>query len=226
MRFDAVVMDVDGVLTRTATVHERAWKELFDAVLVGCGDPRPFSRLDYLTYVDGKPRLDGLRDFLASRGVRLPPREVLRLAGRKDRTFVRIVEREGVEAFEDAVDQVRRWRRRGLRIAFVSASRNAGRVLRAAGLEGLCDVRVDGETAAEVGLTGKVELFREAARRLGTEPARAVAVEDAVAGVEAAREVGFGLVVGVARTGDAAALVARGADRVVGGLDELDEVVD
>ncbi len=221
MTFAAAILDVDGVLTRTAAQHERAWKLLFDEVLQQRGDTRPFSHEDYLAHVDGKPRMDGLRAFLASRGLALSEDEARALAEQKNRTFLLLLEQEGVEAFEDAVRQVRSWRAQGLGIAFVSASRNAAQVLRAAGLEALCDVRIDGLSAREQGLRGKPDLFREAARRLHVEPPQALVVEDAVAGVEAAAQGGFGLVVGLARDGDPRALLEHGAHRVVQRLDEL-----
>jgi alpha,alpha-trehalase len=225
--FDAAILDVDGVLTRTATLHEEAWARLFEPLLRARGDARPFSRDDYLAHVDGKPRHQGLIDFLASRGIELPPDEARELTERKNRLYLELIDRGGVDVFEDAVESVRRWRDRGLWIAFVSASKNAGQVLRAAGLDRLCDVRVDGETAAMLGLADKRELFREGARRLEVEPARAFVVEDAVSGVEAAAAAGFARVVGVARDGGAEVareLAQRGADVVVAHLDELEEM--
>ncbi len=224
MGFDAAILDVDGVLTRTEVVHERAWKELLDELLRGRGDPRPFSHEDYRDHVDGKPRLAGLRDFLASRGIELAPREIEALADRKNGLFEQHLRERGVEVYDDAVDQVRAWRSRGLGVAFVSSSRNARRVLEAAGILELCDVEVDGETAAALGLDGKPDLFREAARRLDVERPRAFVVEDAVAGVEAAAQAGFGLVVGVSRNGDGSVLAAHGAEKVVRRLDELGEL--
>jgi alpha,alpha-trehalase len=226
MHLDAAILDVDGVLTRTATVHERAWKALLDPVLEEHGADRPFSRQDYLDHVDGKPRLDGLRDLLSSRHIAVADDELQELAARKNKVFRRLLDEVGVEVFDDAVEQVRRWRQHGLAIAFVSASRNARDILRAAGLDELCDIRIDGETALQDELFGKSAMFREAARRLKTEPGKAFVVEDAVAGVEAAAEAGFALVVGVARNGDSRALAEHGAHRVVHGLDELADLVE
>ncbi len=224
--FDAVIFDVDGVLTRTAKVHERTWKRVFDRVLQAHGDRRPFTHEDYLAHVDGKPRLDGLRDFLASREITLDDARLQALADEKNRLFLRLLDEEGVEVFDDAVRQVRHLRAHGFSIAFVSSSRNASRVLSAAGLDGLCDLRIVGRTADEQGLRGKPDIFRQAIRRLGVEPPNAIVVEDAVAGVRAASEVGAGLVVGVARNGGETGLSRAGAHRVVRQLDALDFVVE
>ncbi|MBZ5715702.1 HAD family hydrolase [Nannocystis pusilla] len=220
----AAILDVDGVLTRTAAQHERAWRQLFDAELQRRGDPRPFTSADYRAYVDGKPRVDGLRDFLAARGIAVSTDEAEALAASKDRSFRALLAHEGVEVFGDATRRVRAWRRAGIPVAFVSASRNAAAVLRAGGLEHLCDTRVDGRAALDLGLHGKAGLLREAARRLGVEPGRALVVEDSVAGIAAAVDEGFGMVVGVAREGGAEALREHGADLVVRSLDELAEL--
>lgn len=224
--FDAAIFDMDGVLTRTAKVHERAWRQMLDGVLSEHGGQPPFSREDYLAHVDGKPRLDGLQDFLASRGIEIDDERARSLADDKNRFFLGLLDDEGVEVFEDAVRLVKRLRAHGFAIAFVSSSRNASRVLSAAGLDELCDVRVDGQTAEEQGLRGKPDIFREAIRRLGVEPPNAIGVEDATTGVKAAAEVGCGLVVGVAREGAPDALIAAGADRVVRQLGELEYVVE
>ncbi len=226
-RFDAAILDVDGVLTRTATTHEIAWARAFAPVLQRHGDARSFTHGDYLTHVDGKPRRDGLRDFLAARGIQLPDEQARALADEKNRHYLELVDRGGVDVFEDAVEAVLQWRRAGLAIAFVSASRNAGHVLRAADIDGLCDLRIDGETAAQQGLSGKAELFREAARRLDVAPARALVVEDACSGVRAAAQVGFAMIVGVARDDEGGAdLAASGAEPVVARLDELEGIVE
>jgi HAD superfamily hydrolase (TIGR01509 family) len=233
----AVVFDTDGVLTDTASVHAAAWKRLFDGYLreraARTGEPfRPFEREDYLRWVDGRPRFDGVAGFLASRGVELPwgdpadppDREtVCGLGNRKNGFFLERLARDGVHAFPSSVELVRGLRAAGGGTAVVSASRNMVAVLDAAGIRGLFDVEVDGNEAARLGLPGKPDpaLFVEAARRLGVAPARAAVVEDALAGVEAGRRGGFGLVVGVDRAGQAAALRARGADVVVADLGDL-----
>jgi alpha,alpha-trehalase len=236
-RIDAVVFDTDGVLTDTASVHAAAWKRLFDEYLrersERLGEPfRPFGHDDYLRFVDGKPRYDGVASFLASRGITLPagspsdPPEretVAGLGNRKNGYFLAQVEQHGVRPFPTSVELVRALRSRGVRLAAVSASRNFAVVLRAGGLQGLFDAEVDGVDAARLGLPGKPDpaLFLEAASRLGVPPDRAVVVEDALAGVEAGRRGGFGLVVGVNRGDQAEGLRARGADVVVDDLGEL-----
>lgn len=236
-RVDAVVFDTDGVLTDTASVHAAAWKRLFDEYLeqraVRLGEPfRPFEERDYLRHVDGKPRYDGVAGFLASRGIALPwgdlsdppGREtVCGLGNTKNRYFLAHLDEHGVHAFPTSVAFVRELRVRGVRTAVVSASRNMCAVLEAAELRGLFDSEVDGVASARLGLAGKPDpaLFLEAVSRLGVAPARAVVVEDALAGVEAGRRGGFGIVVGVDRAGQAAALRERGADVVVDDLGRL-----
>jgi beta-phosphoglucomutase family hydrolase len=236
--FDAALLDLDGVVTDTARLHALCWKSAFDELLERrsrtTGEPfRPFDlEADYLAYVDGKPRWDGVRDFLASRGIRLPegaadaPAEedsVAGLARRKDDAFERRLREEGVDVYPGSVRWLHHLRSAGLRTAVVSSSHHCEEVLRAAGLEALFDARVDGFVADRLGLPGKPapDAFCEGARRLGVAPARALVVEDALAGVAAGRAGGFGLVIGVARHGNAAELAAAGADRVVGDLAEL-----
>jgi alpha,alpha-trehalase len=216
--FDAVLFDLDGVVTRTAEVHAAAWKRLFDALV----EP-PFTPEDYQRYVDGKPRLEGIRSFLESRGLALPEgtpedgpeaRTVQGLGKRKNAFFTETLERQGVGVFAQAVGLLERLRAAGFRTAVVSASRNCVAVLRAAGLEHLFDARVDGVEAGRLGLPGKPapDTFLEAARRLGVAPERAVVLEDALAGVRAGRRGHFGRVVGVRRAGPEGALVRAGAD--------------
>lgn len=226
-RHDVVVLDLDGVVTDTARVHEAAWRQLLDDFLAGrpaagSEDHSPFTHADYLAHVDGRPRVDGLRAFLAARRIRLGDDEVAALAAAKDACFRMRLKRDGVRTFAGSLDLLNRLRRAGLRLAVVSASRNAADVLAAAGLADAFDARVDGVTADELGLPGKPHpaVFWEAARRLGVEAARAVVVEDAEAGVEAGRRGGFGLVIGVGRTGPGA-LATRGADVVVSDLAEV-----
>lgn len=221
MRYDAVIFDVDGVLTRTAAVHEAAWKATLDEVLRQRGVSEPFTHEEYLIHVDGRPRLEGLRAFLQSRGLTLDDAEIQQIAEDKNGRFLELLEDQGVEIHHDAVNQARTWKRQGLGIAFVSASRNAGRVLAAAGIDTLPDLRLDGQTAIDQGIPDKRAMFLEAARRLQVEPARAVVIEDASSGVAAARDGGFGLVVGLDRYQHGPALLAAGAHRVVEWLDEL-----
>ncbi len=236
-RYDAVIFDMDGVVTRTADVHATAWKRLFDDVLARqapSGSFKPFDAVsDYRRYVDGKSRYDGVRDFLASRGIHLPdgspddPPEretVCGLGNRKDGFFLAQLREHGASAFPSTVDLVGKLRGHGLRVAVISASRNAREVLEAAGVNDLFETRVDGVVATDLGLPGKPHpaVFLEAARRLDTEPARAIVVEDATAGVEAGRRGGFGLVIGVDRASQAEALSRSGADVVVGDLAQVD----
>ncbi|WP_425953427.1 HAD family hydrolase [Xylanimonas sp. McL0601] len=236
-RHRAVVFDLDGVITDTASVHAEAWTQLFDEYLARRParpdeDHRAFERADYLRHVDGRPRHDGVDAFLRSRGIALPwgdPAEppgretVCGLGNLKNRYFTDRLERHGVQVFDDGVGLVRRAQEQGLGTAIISASRNCRQVLDAAGLGDLFGVRVDGIVAAELGLPGKPDpaVLLEAARRLGVGPGATVVVEDAQAGVEAGRRGGFGLVIGVARDGDGDALRAHGADTVVTNLDEV-----
>ena len=237
-QLDAVLFDLDGVLTATAHIHARCWKRTFDEYLERrakhTGQPfEPFDiERDYLPYVDGKPRYDGVRSFLASRNIELPwgdpgdppdGETVCGLGNRKNVLYNEVLAVERPQVFERAVEYVRYLRDRGIKTAVVTASKNATTVLRAAGIEQLFDVQMDGVVAAELELAGKPQpdTFVEAALRLGVEPARAAVVEDAISGVQAGRAGGFGLVIGVDRTGNAEALRANGADIVVADVGDL-----
>ncbi|TFG44382.1 MAG: beta-phosphoglucomutase family hydrolase [Syntrophobacterales bacterium] len=236
--FDAVLFDLDGVLTDTAKIHAHCWKTLFDEFLKThaqrTGQPfRPFDiETDYNRYVDGKLRQDGTGSFLESRGIQLPfgqpnslPDEetVWGLSNRKDEMVRTMLSDQGVEVLEDGVALARHLREIGIKTGVVSSSKNCRAVLESVGLQDLFETRVDGEVADLLGLPSKPApgQFLEAARQLGVSPDRTVVVEDAVAGVIAGRSGGFGLVVGVARKGDAAALRENGADIVVTDLKEL-----
>ncbi len=232
-RFAAALLDLDGVLTDTASLHARCWKRALDAFLARwsarTGRPlRPFDPVeDYLRHIDGKPRLDGVRDFAAARGLdpELPDlrRELEEVAHRKDALFSEALRKEGVEVFEGSVRFLRFVRAAGLRTAVVSSSHHAEEVLRASSLLHLFEARVDGQVIDRLGLAGKPapDTFLHAAELLGVTPERALVAEDALAGVEAGRAGGFGLVIGVARRADPEALRAAGADLVVGDLGEL-----
>jgi beta-phosphoglucomutase family hydrolase len=222
----ALLFDLDGVLTKTATVHAKAWKQMFDAYLEERDGPgfTPFDlHRDYDEHVDGKPREDGVRDFLRSRGIDADDALVERLGDRKNELVQEVIERDGVEVYDGSVDYVRRAKDADLRMAVVSSSANARPVLESVGLLDLFDDVVDGHAVAEGGLKGKPapDTFLEGARRLGAAPARAVVFEDALAGVEAGRAGGFGYVVGVDRVGQADALREHGASVVVSDLSEL-----
>jgi beta-phosphoglucomutase family hydrolase len=237
-RFDAVLFDLDGVLTATAKLHATCWKKMFDEYLLEraatTGETfQPFEiATDYKRYVDGKLRYDGVRAFLESRGIDLPwgdPEDppdratICGLGNRKNELIQDFLASGSVEVFESSVAVVRQLRGAGIRTAVVSASKNCQAILEAAGIVDLFDVRVDGVVAAQLQLPGKPapDTFLEAARQLGVAPERAVVVEDAVSGVQAGRAGGFGLVIGVDRKGDPEALRNNGADVVVTDLGEL-----
>ena len=218
------LFDLDGVLTKTATVHARAWKQMFDAYLREQGDERPFDEHDdYDTYVDGKPRSAGVRDFLASRGLHPSEEEIARLGDIKNDLVLKLIRTEGVEAYPGSIRYLEAARDAGLRRAVVSSSHNCKDVLEAAGIDHLLEERVDGVVADAWHLNGKPhpDTFLEGARRLGVEPAEAAVYEDALAGVEAGRAGSFGRVIGVNRVGQRDALAEHGADVVVDDLEEL-----
>jgi beta-phosphoglucomutase family hydrolase len=225
---NALLFDLDGVLTDTASVHGAAWKTMFDEFLRERAEQtgEPFvafdPREDYLRYVDGKPRYDGVRSFLESRGIEPEEELVRRLGDRKNELVLRLI-REGVEVYEGSVRFVRTARDEGLHCAVVSSSANTREVLRVTGIEDLFEAVIDGVVAKRDGLPGKPapDTFLAGARALGVEPARSVVFEDALAGVQAGRAGGFGWVVGVDRTGQADALRSHGADVVVRDLSEL-----
>jgi alpha,alpha-trehalose phosphorylase len=217
--FDAVLFDLDGVLTSTAALHSACWKRTFEDAL---GEPFDAER-DYLAHVDGKPRDDGVRDFMRSRGIEPTPERVREIGARKQALVERALADGGVEAYPGSVQWVRSLRRAGVRTAVVSSSANCGAVLRAAGIDGLFELTVDGGDVERLGLRGKPapDGFLEAAGRMRVRPGRTVVVEDALAGVAAGRRGGFGLVIGVSRGASPNELRAAGADIVVGDLAEM-----
>jgi alpha,alpha-trehalase len=243
-RFEALLFDLDGVITKTAAVHSQAWKGLFDEFLRRWShehdEPfRPFEIAeDYVRYIDGRRRYDGVASFLDSRGIELPVGEpsdgpdeptVCGLGNRKDRYFLAAVEAQGIAVFDDAVALLDAARAAGKKVAVVSASENCDPILRQVGLIDRFDVRVTGREAAAWDLRGKPapDTFLKAAELLGVPPARAVVLEDAIAGVQAGKAGGFGLVVGVDRSdasaarATSAALAANGADIVLRDLTVL-----
>ncbi len=242
MNFDAVVFDLDGVLTDTASVHVTAWKQVFDEYLKGRATRvqeqfRPFTAdTDYPYYVDGKPRSDGIRSFLDSRGIELAegdPRDgpeeetVYGLGNRKDVLFRQLISQNGVRVFEGSIHLVRQLEAMGVRRAVASSSKNCQTILQIAGIEGLFQARVDGVVSAELNLKGKPspDIFLKCAEMLGVPPQRAVVVEDAISGVQAGRNGHFGLVIAVDRLGIGSAFMENGADVVVqdlGGVSHLD----
>ncbi len=230
--YDAALFDLDGVLTPTADVHMRAWDLMFNDFLDERGVRPRYTSEDYFAHVDGKPRFDGVRTFLSSRGIVLPEgtpddapdaETVAGLGNRKNATFSAILADEGVATYPASVTLLDHLERLGTAVAVVSSSRNAPAVLEAAGLADRFEVVVDGEVAARDGLAGKPspETYQRAAEILGVPPGRAVVFEDALSGVASGRAGGFGLVVGVDRGAGARALLDAGADVVVAELDEL-----
>lgn len=234
----ALLFDLDGVLTQTAVVHDKAWKQTFDAFLKQRAeaqgeDFKPFdSAADYNEYVDGKPRYDGVRSFLESRGIKLPEGDpgdpptaetVCGLGNRKNQLVLELIGRDGVQPYEGSVAFVKAARAAGLRRAVVSASANCKDVLEAAGIADLFEARIDGIVTDEKHLKGKPapDTYLAGAEALGVEPAAACVFEDAVSGVEAGAAGHFGHVVGVDRVNHAEALRAHGADVVVDDLGEL-----
>jgi beta-phosphoglucomutase family hydrolase len=231
-RFDAALFDLDGVLTKTAAVHASAWRQMFDEYLHERSrrEHEPFVPFevptDYTRHLDGKPRYDGVRNFLASRDIVLPegsptdPPEaetVCGLGNRKDELVKRLLETEGVETFESSIRLVDAVRAAGIGTAVVSSSKNCTTIIEAAGIADKFDAQVDGYAVEEGGLRGKPapDTYLEAARQLGATPQRSVVFEDALSGVEAGRSGSFGLVVGVDRADQATALREHGADIVV-----------
>ncbi|NWF53752.1 MAG: trehalose-phosphatase [Syntrophaceae bacterium] len=236
--FDAVIFDLDGVITDTASVHAAAWKGMFDDFLsrhaARNGIPfQPFEiETDYRLYVDGKPRFDGLRSFLRSRGIRLPEgraedppgaHTVHGLARRKNEDFLKRVREEGVKVYGSAVDLIHSLKKRGLKTAVISSSKSCALILDSVNLSDLFDVRVDGVDSEILGIPGKPapDIFLEAARQLRVAPERAVVIEDSVSGVLAGRAGKFGLVIGIARTGGKEDLLKNGAHVAVEDLSEI-----
>ena len=237
-QYDAVLFDLDGVITDTANMHAASWKQMFDAYLqkraVERGEPfRPFDiATDYRLYVDGKPRFDGVRDFLTSRGIQLPegsphdPPQVETVGGlgnRKNNLINEVIEQVGVEPYEGSVKLIHQLHHQGFKIAVVTSSQNCEAVLKAAKLDDFFEVRVDGNTVREQHLAEKPapDTFLMAAKLLRADPTRSVVVEDAISGVQAGRNGNFGCVIGVARQGNAEELRRHGAHLVVHDLGEL-----
>lgn len=230
--YDAALFDLDGVITPTAEVHMRAWGEMFNEFLASRDDQGPYTDEDYFTYVDGKPRFEGVQSFLESRGIELPfggPSDesstltVCGLGNRKNDTFEKVLKTDGVQAYAGSVRLVESLVERGTKVAIVSSSRNAPLVLRAAGVFDLFEVIVDGQVASDENIAGKPkpDTYLDAAAKLGVGKDRAVVFEDAVSGVQAGRAGDFGLVVGVDRGAGTDILLDNGADIVIKDLEEL-----
>jgi beta-phosphoglucomutase family hydrolase len=237
-RFQAVLFDLDGVLTATAKIHSACWKKMFDEYLQhraqATGEPFiPFSiQTDYKEYVDGKPRYDGVCSFLASRGITLPEgmpdsapdwETVCGLGNHKKVLVNQVIETDGVEAYEGSVAFVRYLSRHGIKMAVVSSSKGAGAVLDAVDMTAWFAHIIDGNTAVSLNLAGKPapDTFLKAVELLGVTPEKAVVVEDAISGVQAGKNGGFGLVIGVNRADEGEALLDSGAHIVVEDLNDL-----
>ena len=235
--FEAVIFDLDGVITRTALVHSHAWKKMFDDYLrqreKEFGEPfKEFTQKDdYLPYVDGKPRYEGVKSFLESRGINIPfgdPSDVVEmetvcgLGNRKNITFNEVLKRDGVRVYESTVQFMHDLKKEGIKIGVASSSKNCEAVLEAAGLMPLIETRVDGVVSVELGLKGKPEpdIFTTAAANLGVKPHNAIVVEDATSGVAAGKAGNFGLVLGLAREENQNELLVNGADIVVDDISE------
>ncbi len=236
--YQAVLFDLDGVITSTASVHGLAWKQLFDEYLRQVAEKKdiPFVPFDadedYRLYVDGKPRYEGVQSFLLSRGVSLPfgvPEDppgmetCCGLGNKKNIFFNQALNRDGAQVFKGSVDLIHSLKAKGVRVAVVSSSKNCKVILERAGIAGLFELRLDGVEAEQEQIAGKPQpdTYIEAGRRLGVKPDKAVVVEDAISGVQAGRDGGFGLVIGVARSGNAQELLENGADIVVKDLGEF-----
>lgn len=239
--FDAVIFDLDGVITKTALVHSKAWKRMFDEFLKSWSNNhnipfREFDHLnDYLPYVDGKPRYKGVASFLESRNIQLPygtPEDstemetVCGLGNRKNEAFNRVLEEQGVEVYPSTIDLIYKLRQNNIRVGVASSSRNCEQVLKRAGILNLFETRVDGVVSMELNLNGKPEpdIFTTACSNLGTVPDMAVVVEDAVSGVQAGYKGNFGLVIGIAREENHQDLAANGADIVVDDLEDIGSI--
>jgi trehalose 6-phosphate phosphatase len=232
---EALIFDLDGVITQTRKTHKKAWKELFEWFFQQerMEDQSPMSESDYLDYIDGKPRYQGVKSFLESRGIELPfghssdapgTGTACALGNRKNEFFNKVIDEEGVELYDDAVEWLKHWRAKGLKTAIVSSSKNCKKIIEVAGIQDLFDTRVDGLISEETGLKGKPDpdIFSEAARRLDVHPGHAVVFEDAISGVQAGQRGFFGLVVGVNRYDNGEALKKQGADIIIENFSELD----
>ncbi len=231
---EAVILDMDGVITQTAKEHKEAWKEMFNEFLKKQNKDYPLmTDEDYIQYIDGKPRLGGIKSFLESRNIDLPEgstydaldeQTVHGLGNKKNALFLNLLHDRGVDVYENAIQQIKHWRYHGLKTAVVSSSRNCKHVLETAGVDNLFDARVDGQVAEDKGIKGKPEpdIFIEAAHELETSPEKCVVVEDAISGVQAGSKGNFAFVIGVSRTDNETILYENGADVVVKNLKEID----
>lgn len=237
MNFDAAIFDMDGVITRTATVHASAWKRTFEEYLrireTRFGEAfREFTGRDYLEFVDGRPRYGGVDSFLRSRAIEIPfgdPADqpgmetVCGLGNRKNELFIRVLEEDGVDVYASTIQLIKELLESGVKVGVATSSKNSALVLEKAGIARLFGTRVDGVLSARLGLKGKPEpdIFATACDNLGVRHERAMVVEDAVSGVQAGASGHFGLILGVAREDNGAELRRNGADIVVSDLAEI-----
>ncbi len=234
---DSLIFDLDGVITQTRDVHKKAWQEMFDLFFEKQKDKyseqASMSENDYLQYVDGKPRYQGVKSFLDSRNIELPwgntddnPgfETVCSLGNMKNELFNKILDRDGVEVYDDALQKLEEWKHQGIKTAIVSSSKNCKKIIEVAGMDHLFDTRVDGTVSEATGLKGKPnpDIFTEAARLLDARAEKSVVFEDAISGVQAGQRGYFGLVVGVNRFDNKDALLKNGADITVDSFFELD----
>lgn len=235
----SAIFDLDGVITQTALIHEEAWKEMFDEYLHLCEerDNKPFKEFrkpeDYLEFVDGKPRYEGVKSFLESRDINLPfgsPEDepgketVCGLGNKKNERFLEVLQKEKPKVYENAITFIKALKNKGVKIGVASSSKSCKPILETAGILDLFETRVDGVVSAKLGLTGKPEgdIFTTAARNLGAEPLESMIIEDAVSGVQAGRNGSFGLVLGVARRDNEKELAKQGADIVISNFENID----
>ena len=238
LNFDAVIFDMDGVITKTAVAHSRAWKKMFDEYLRYREKEHrePFIEFthahDYLSFVDGRPRFKGVQTFLKSRGISIPfgqpddgpeKETVCGLGNRKNEFFNQAIEEAGVEVYDSTIRLIKELLERSVKVGVATSSRNCVLILEKAGITGLFETRVDGVVSAELGLHGKPapDIFTTASDNLGVKYERAIVVEDAVSGVQAGARGNFGLVIGVARENNSHELKSNGADVVVEDLSEI-----
>ena len=235
LNFGAVILDMDGVITKTARVHAKAWKKMFDEFLEKReGESfRPLDiKIDYNKYIDGIPRLDGIRGFLKSRNINIPEgnpddepgkNTVHGLGKRKNNIFMDVVEKDGVQVYDDAAEMIKKWKKENIKLAVISSSQNCKYIMQKTGLEDKFKVRVDGNTLKEEHLRGKPEpdMFLKASEYLQVKPEDTIIIEDAIQGVQAGKKGNFAYVVGVSRNGKEKSLEKAGADIVVNKLTEL-----
>jgi beta-phosphoglucomutase family hydrolase len=241
LNFEAVIFDMDGVITKTALTHASAWKKMFDEYLIKrekeYGEPfREFTHAgDYLPYVDGKPRYKGVESFLQSRGIAIPfgdpsdapgTETICGLGNRKNETFNEVIENEGVEVYESTLNLIYQLLKAEIKLGVASSSKNCEQVLKAVQLLPVFGARVDGVVSAELNLHGKPEpdIFTTACKILYTNPSKSIIVEDAVSGVQAGKKGNFGFVLGIARENNRAELEAGGADFIVEDLGEINGI--